>query len=291
MEDMSEATLAPQPAPGNAIQTIDLDAYCARVGYTGPRVPTLDTLRALHGLHPAAIPFEAIDVLLGRGVDLSAAAVDAKLIAAGRGGYCFEQNSLFMRALVAMGFAVDGLSARVRWMRAPDAPPMPRTHMALRVIVDGEPWLADVGFGGCVPTAPLRLSIDAPQPTGHETFRVRPEGGSLVVEAERGGDWLALYEILSEPQLSIDYELANWFTATHPNSPFRRNLMVTRVTPPARYALLDNRYTVRKPSGETEQRQLDAAQLEKALAEIFGLPVAPDWRPVIERAAVAELAS
>ncbi len=282
---MSEVTLAPRAAPADAIAPIDLDAYCARIGYTGPRVSTIETLRALHERHPAAIPFEAIDVLLGRGADLRAATIDAKLIGGRRGGYCFEQNNLFMRALVAMGFSVEGLTARVRWMRPADAPPMPRTHMALRVTVAGEPWLADVGFGGCVPTAPLRLTTEAPQSTSHETFRVRPEGNSLVVEAERGGGWLSLYEVLPEPQLAIDYELANWFTATHPDSPFRRNLMVTRVTPQARYALLDNRYTVRKPSGETEQHQLDAAQLEKALAEIFGLPVEAAWRPLIEKVA------
>jgi N-hydroxyarylamine O-acetyltransferase len=284
---MSEATLASQPARTDAVPSINLDAYCSRIGYQGPREPTLATLRALHGLHPAAIPFEAVDVLLGRGIDLSPAAIDAKLIGARRGGYCFEQNGLFMRALSTIGFAVEGLAARVRWMRPKDSPPVPRTHMALRVTIDGEPWLADVGFGGCVPSAPLRLNTEAPQPTDHETFRVRPEGSSLVVEAERGGDWLALYELLPEPQLAIDYELANWFTATHPNSPFRRNLMVTRVTADARYALLDNRFTVRKPSGETEQRTLDADALERALAEIFTLPISPDWCPVIERAAAA----
>jgi N-hydroxyarylamine O-acetyltransferase len=284
---MSEATLASQPARTDAVPSINLDAYCARIGYQGPREPTLATLHALHELHPAAIPFEAIDVLLGRGVDLSPASIDAKLIGARRGGYCFEQNGLFMRALAAMGFAVEGLAARVRWMRPAGSPPMPRTHMALRVTIAGEPWLADVGFGGCVPNAPLRLNAEAPQPTGHESFRVRPEGGSLVIEAERSGDWLALYELLPEPQLPIDYELANWFTATHPNSPFRRNLMVTRVTPEARYALLDNRFTVRQPSGETEQRTLDADALERVLAEIFTLPVSPDWRPVIESAAAS----
>lgn len=286
---MSEATLAPQPAPAmtNAAPSIDLDAYCARIGYDGPRTPTLATLRALQELHPAAIPFEAIDVLLGRGVDLSPAAIDAKLIGAGRGGYCFEQNGLLMRALTAMGFAVEGLTARVRWMRPADAPPMPRTHMALRVTIDGALWLADVGFGGCVPTAPLRLDTEKPQPSSHETFRVVPNGHSWVVEAERGGNWLALYEVLPDPQIAIDFEVANWFTATHPNSPFRRNLMVTRVTPAARFALLDNRLTVRKAGGETEQRQLDAAELENVLAETFGLPVSPDWRPVIERAVTA----
>jgi N-hydroxyarylamine O-acetyltransferase len=278
-----------RPAPKQTEEglSVDLDAYCARIGYSGPRAPTLETLRALQALHPAAITFEAIDVLLDRGVDLSPAAIDAKLIGARRGGYCFEQNSLFMRALMAMGFAVEGLSARVRWMRPADAPPMPRTHMALRVTIDDEPWLADVGFGGCVPSAPLRLNIESPQPTGHEQFRVRPEGQSLVIEAERGGDWLAVYQLYPDPQLAIDYELANWYTATHPDSPFRRNLMVSRVTPEARYGLLDNRLTVRRADGAVEQRQLDAAQLEEALRDVFGLPVAPDWRPVIERAAAA----
>ena len=108
-------TLAPRAAPAKAVASIDLDAYCARIGYTGPREATLDTLRALHELHPAAIPFEAVDVLLGRGVDLAPEAIDAKMIVAGRGGYCFEQNSLLMRALTTIGFSVEGLSARVRW--------------------------------------------------------------------------------------------------------------------------------------------------------------------------------
>ncbi len=198
---MSEATLVPPPAPTGAALPIDLDAYCARVGYAGPREPTLDTLRALQALHAATIPFEAIDVQLDRGVDLSPAAVDAKLIGNRRGGYCFEQNNLFMRALVALGFSVDGLMGRVRWMRPADAPPLPRTHMALRVTVDGEPWLADVGFGSCMPTAPLRLAVDEPQSTAHEAFRIRPVGHAQIIEAQRAGEWLALYELFPEPQL------------------------------------------------------------------------------------------
>ena len=266
---------------------VDLDAYCDRIGYRGPRTPTIETLRALHELHPASIVFEAIDVLLGRGVDLSPAAVDAKMIGSRRGGYCFEQNGLFKRVLTAIGFEVESLVARVRWMAPAGAPPRPRTHMALRVTVDGEPWLADVGFGGCVPTAPLRMDTVAPQPTRHETFRVIPFGASHLVQARLDGAWIPLYELSREPQLDADYELANWFTATHPTSHFRRNLTVARATPLARYALLDGRLTVRTPDGRTERRILDADQIERALSDTFGLPVEPDWRPVIERAAAA----
>ena len=153
---------------------IDLDRYFARIGYDGPARTDLATLRAIQELHPAAIPFEAIDVLLGRGIDLAPGAVDAKLIAGGRGGYCFEQNGLLRRVLTALGYRVEPLMARVLWNRPAGAPAQPRTHMVLRVELDGVPWLADVGFGSVVPTAPLRLDTEAPQQNPHDTFRVVP---------------------------------------------------------------------------------------------------------------------
>ena len=144
-----------------ASASVDLDAYFARIAYDGPREPTLAVLRALHQKHPDAIPFENLDVLLGKPISLDPAAVDAKLIGAGRGGYCYEQNSLFKRVLTALGFEVTGLIARVQWMVPADAPARPRSHMVLGVKLPGdegnETWLADVGFGGCVLTGPLRL--------------------------------------------------------------------------------------------------------------------------------------
>ena len=86
--------------------------------------------------------------------------------------------------------------------------------------------------------------------------------------------------------LDADYELANWYTATHPESHFRHRLIVTRTTPDARHVLAGAQLTVRSPDGATERRVLDADQIERELAERFGLPVEPDWRPVIERAAL-----
>jgi N-hydroxyarylamine O-acetyltransferase len=262
-----------------------LDAYCARIGYTGPRTATLDTLRALQQLHPASIPFEAIDVLLDRPVSLAPEAVDAKLIHGGRGGYCFEQNSLFQRALNALGFQVEPLIAQVRWMGGPEVLQRPRTHMVLRVTVDGQPWLCDVGFGGSVLTAPVRFDLDTPQATPHERFRLTPVGNEHLLEVLLGDDWMPVYMISPAPCRDGDYAMANYYTSTYPQSHFRHDLIVARTTPEARHALSRNRLTIRRADGGSERHYLSADELELALADVFLLPVTADWRPVIERAA------
>lgn len=267
---------------------VDLDAYFARIGYAGPRAPTLAVLEALHALHPAAIAFEAIDCLLDRDVSLAPADIDAKLIGRGRGGYCFEQNCLFFRALDALGFAVTPLAARVRWGMA-EGPPRPRTHRVTRIELDGQSWLADVGFGGCVLTAPLRLAPMEEQVTRHDTYRLVPFGAGpgqgVTLEVRRDGEWLPAWDLPLDPCVEADFEMANWWTSKHPSSHFRHNLLAARTTDAARYALLFNRLTVRWPDGRVSRTTLDAGGIESALSEVFGLPVEPSWRAVIERAA------
>ena len=263
---------------------MDLDAYCARIGYAGARESDLETLRALARLHVAAIPFEAIDVLLGRGVDLDPQAVDAKLIGARRGGYCFEQNSLFKRALTATGFTVSALLARPRWNRPLDEP-RAQTHMALTVRLEGVDWLVDVGFGVCMLTAPVRWASRQVENTDYEPVRLSPVGDEVRLEVLIGDEWRAVCDIDPRPRLDVDFIAPNWFTSTHPDSPFRQGLIVSRTTPDARYTLLGNRLTIRRPGGAALQRLLSADALEHSLASDFGLTVEPSWRPLLERVA------
>ena len=266
-----------------------LPRYLARIGYAGPVAPTLEVLAALQAAHIAAIPFEAIDALTGAGIDIGAPAVDAKLIGQRRGGYCFEQNSLFLRALLAIGFDAEGLLGRVRWMLPDDAPPTPRTHMVVRVRLGGRPWLADVGFGAAVPPQPLAMDSEEPQPTRHESYRVVRHGDAWQVAASIEGEWRTLYRLDHVAPPAIDYELGNWYTSAHPDSHFRHQLIAARTTAEARYGLRDNRLTVRLIDGRIDRRYLSADEIERALAEIFLLPVRPHWRSVIERAATAEI--
>ncbi len=267
-----------------------LPRYLARIGYTGPVAPTLEVLAALQAAHIAAIPFEAIDALTGAGIDIGADAIDAKLIGQRRGGYCFEQNALFLRVLLAIGFDAEGLLGRVRWMLPDDAPPTPRTHMVVRVKLDGRPWLVDVGFGAAVPPAPLAMDSEEPQPTQHESYRVVRHGDVWQVAALIEGEWRTLYRLDHVSPPVIDYEIGNWYTSAHPDSHFRHQLIAARTTADARYGLRDNRLTTRLVDGRIDRRYLTADEIERALAEIFLLPVRPHWRPAIERAATAEIA-
>src|SRR5690606_11765990 len=137
-----------------AMTAFDLNAYFKRIRYSGSRTPNLATLKAIHALHPAAIPFENLNPLLGIPVLLDSPSLKSKLIDAQRGGYCFEHNLLLKEALESLGFPATSLAARVIWNRSDDAITS-RSHMLLLVEVEGEQYLADVGFGGQTLTAPL----------------------------------------------------------------------------------------------------------------------------------------
>ncbi len=265
--------------------------YLTRIALDTAPAPTLDGLAALQAAHIAAIPFEALDALTGAGVDIGAEAVAAKLIDRRRGGYCFEQNGLFLRILQALGFDAEGLIGRVRWMLPADAPATARTHMVVRVRLDGRPWLADVGFGSAVPPQPLAMDRPgAAQPTRHESYRVTAHQGGHRVEAEIAGEWRTLYDLEDAAAPAIDYEVGNWYTAQHPDSHFRHQLVAARTTADARHGLRDNRLTIRRADGSIDQRYLSADGIEAALRDIFLLTPEPGWRRAIERAATAEIA-
>ncbi len=266
---------------------VDLDAYFERIGYAGPREPTLATLRELQLRHPAAIAFESLDALRGGPVALDIRGLQRKLVASRRGGYCFEQNLLFAEVLAGLGFTTTALAARVLWQRPADAPAGARTHMLLAVAVDGDDYLCDVGFGGLTPTAPLALVADREQPTPHETFRLRASGAEQVLEARLGAEWRALYRFDRQPQLTIDIGMMNFYVSTHPDSPFRTNLLAARPLPGRRLGLRNRRFTVQHADGRREERVLaNAAEITELLEREFDVAVPDDPRLA---AALAEL--
>ena len=265
--------------------SIDLDAYFRRIGYSGPRDPTLATLRSLHGLHPRAIPFENLDTLIDVVPALDIEALQAKLVAGGRGGYCFEQNGLFLGVLQSLGFEAQGLTARVQWMLPPERVGG-RTHMLIRVVLPEGVFLADVGFGGVVLTAPLRFVAGPEQDTGHGVLRLVDVGeGEQQLQFRASDGFQPKYQLSQLPQTAADYRLANWFVATHRSSIFRNNLIVARVAEDHRLGLLNGELAIRWKDGRVEKRSLDLDGACSALIDEFGLPAAAvdAARPAIAR--------
>jgi N-hydroxyarylamine O-acetyltransferase len=242
----------------DAPHTIDLDAYFKRIGYTGPRTATLQTLRTLHALHPAAIAFENLDPLRSVRIRLDPASVEKKLVGAGRGGYCFEQNGLFGLVLGALGFKVMGLAARVYVRTEPGK--IRRSHMLLKVDLSEGTYIADVGFGAWALSGPLHLHGEGDQETPHGLARVTPVGEHFDVQTVVDGVWTTLYRFMLEEQFLADYEVANWYCSTHPDSRFLTELMVARLPAGRRLGMLNNRLSIHHPDGRTERRELKSAE-------------------------------
>ena len=262
----------------------DLDEYFRRIGYEGSRIPTLETLSALHARHTEAIAFENLNAMMGQPVLLDLPSVTQKLVRSGRGGWCFEQNLLFGTALRALGFKVTDLGARVLWGVEEEAITR-RSHMVLRVDLDGEPFIADVGFGGQTLTGPIRLQADVEQATPHEPFRFVRVDENFKLQSLVGGAWKSLYRFDLQPQLAVDYDVINYYLFTNPTSHFRLMLRVARALPGLRHALLDNQFSTHYVNGVTQKRMLTSvAEVRDALTDVFGLTLPPG--PDLDRAIV-----
>jgi N-hydroxyarylamine O-acetyltransferase len=252
---------------------LELDRYFERIGFTGKAAPDLATLTAIQAAHVSAIPFEGINPLLRRPVDLDLLSLQRKLIDSRRGGYCYEQNGILRAALENIGFKVTGLGGRVRWNAPPDSPLGPKTHMLLKVDLSEGPYLADVGFGACLLDAPLRLAVDVEQTTAMGSYRITETDGRLWLAAKRAGGWRTMYVFDLIPQLQSDYELGNWYTSTNPAVPFPTTLVLERVTGGRRFKLVNRHLIVEARDGEqVSTRMLESAgELRQVLGETFNV--------------------
>jgi len=254
---------------------VDIEAYFKRIDFRARRAADLATLQALHRLHPIAIPFENLSVLLREPVPLDIAALQDKLVARRRGGYCFEHNTLFGEVLRAIGFEVVEFAARVVWGRPSGAPPGARSHMVLRVRVDAEDFICDVGFGGLTLTGPLKLELDTEQETPHERFTLKRRDDEFELAARVQGEWRPLYRFDLQEQQPIDFDVLNHFVATHPSSPFLTTLRAARRTADGRYALTDNELSMYRGTAKEERKLRAGRDLERVLEESFGIALAP----------------
>jgi len=250
------------------VATFSLDAYLERIGWTGRVEPTLDTLTALTRAHISRIPFENLDVLLGRGVRIDLDSIHAKLVVARRGGFCFEHGTLCHAVLERIGFRVKTHAARVLTVLPKSE--AARTHMILTVDVGGRVFLIDPGFGGHGALVPVPLVAGQDVRDGLDRHRVVRDDGEWVLEAEIGGRMTPLWTSSLEPLQTIDFLMANHFVCSFPDSPFVNRLMLRALTAGGRTSVMNRDVTVLR-DGQSKHYQLaDRAALRALLVEQFG---------------------
>ena len=247
---------------------IDVAAYSARIGVSGPLPPTLPTLRRLHHAHLLAVPFENLDIHWGRPILLEEQRLFDKIVTGRRGGFCYEQNGLFAAVLRTLGFHVDLLEARVAartWEQG-----RPWDHLVLLVTLE-ERWLVDVGFGECF-REPLLLDEPGAQERPEGVWRVQHDGCEGVFSSRTAaGDWQLEHRFRLKPRRLQDFTPGCEYHQRSPDSHFTQQRVCSLATPAGRVTLGDRRLIVTE-NGERQERDLaDEAGFQRLLQERFDI--------------------
>lgn len=223
------------PEIAKYLNRIELDDYS----------PNLENLRKLQHQHMECIPFENLDIVVGRAISLNHDHLFEKIITHKRGGYCFELNTLYAELLKSLGFLPRAILGRV-WLSNPKKTP-PRNHLAYILDLNGKTYITDVGFGGLVASIPLDINISSPVSDKDGKVRVTPfrEGEYMIQRLTEKG-WTNLYSFETVEISEEDIRISNWYMSTNINSHFFYHRFVGKNTKAGRIALFNNKISIRK---------------------------------------------
>lgn len=260
-----------------------LSAYLQKIGYKGSAKADIQTLNDIVYLHTLRIPFENLTPYTFNQVSLGPDALAQKLVTEERGGFCFEQNSLLSRVLREIGFSVTEIGGRVVYNQPDDTIITHRSHMILKVDLEGQAYLTDVGFGGLTLTSPIKLELDIEQPTHHELFRIKTIGNDLKLQGLVNGEWKTTYRFNLEEQYPADYKIVCYFLCTHPTSHFTNNLILAKPTQDGRMALNNTKFSFYHLDGSIEKRELTSVEeIKEVITQKFGVEI-PNFPNLDER--------
>ncbi len=254
--------------------------YLRRIGYSGSLAPSIETLRGVHRAHLMAIPYENLDIHLGRRLELEPARMFAKIVYQRRGGWCYEMNGLLAWALRELGFNVRFLAGAVnRHLLGDEAL---KNHLLIRVDLD-QPYLADVGFGdGFLEPLPLQpgtyrqkfLEFRLTQEGEWWTLHNHPQGGATG------------FDFTLEPRELGDFAARCHEQQTSPSSGFVQTTICQRFTEDGIVTLRGAVQRTITESGALERIIETEAGYAECLAREFGLELGglgSLWNRVWER--------
>ena len=248
---------------------MQISDYLNRIGLSAAPTPTREALQNLQDHHMRHVPFENLDVLLGRPLNLLPDALFNKIVTRRRGGYCFELNSLYAYLLAEIGFDPVPMMARV-WLREPSDTP-PRTHLVNRVKIDGEDWISDVGFGGRAARVPLKIADGYEVDDGDGPSRIIEDAVfGYRVQRFQEKKWSDQYTVETAPAHMSDILAGNHWTENHPSSHFRHGIGVGLFTPEGRTSFYGGILTHRGREVKTQSVN-GIADVTELLEQRFGL--------------------
>jgi N-hydroxyarylamine O-acetyltransferase len=250
-------------------RALDIERYFERITYHGSHEPILPTLQALHEAHLLAVPFENLDISLGRAIVLDEAGMWTKIVEHHRGGFCYELNGLFALLLRALGFQVDLLSASVTRSTGGFGPDF--DHLTLLVHLEQD-WLADVGFGESF-RQPLLMQADLTQRQSGSSYRLECEDGSWIYQ-EWDDAWNPAYRFSLKPHALRDFASMCHYHQTSSESHFTQQRVCSLATPSGRITLSDQRL-ITTSDGKRTERVLTDQEYWTILAKQFGIVVSP----------------
>ena len=261
---------------------LDLAAYFDRIQWGGSARPTYETLAGVLRAHMSSIPFENLDVLLGRPIRLDLDSLQQKLVRARRGGYCFEHGTLFGAVLEAMGFRPVRHTARVVMITPRTA--APRTHMFLTVTVAEGTFVVDPGFGSLAPRLPVPLQEGAEARIGLETHWMARDGSHWMLRNRTADKETDCWISTLEEDNPVDFEMGSHYVATHPSSPFVNRMMMRALTADGRVTVTNRDVTIHCADTAEAMQLADRSALRTLLISYFGFDL-----PEVEQMRVSSI--
>jgi len=255
-----------------SIGQMDTASYLKRIGYRGSLRPGIDVLRRLHRRHLLTVPFENLDIHLGRPIILDQALFFKKIVSNRRGGYCYELNGCFAWLLKNLGFQVLMLSASVAGKNNRFSPDF--DHMLLLVHLK-EPWIADVGFGDLF-TEPKQLNNPNPQKDNGQLYKIKNESRRRVLTRwnDDTSQWEPQYRFSLQPRKLTDFAARNRYQQTSPKSHFTQGRVISKLTRGGRISLSDRKLIVTAGKKRIEHSVKGKREFDQLLAKYFRLKVA-----------------
>jgi N-hydroxyarylamine O-acetyltransferase len=253
---------------------MDVQAYLRRIDYQGSLTPDIDLLRSLHRAHLFTVPFENLDIHLGREIVCDESRILHKIVNEKRGGFCYELNGAFAALLRTLGFRVTLLSCRVARQDGSYGPEF--DHLTLRVDLE-EPWLADVGFGECF-LEPLRLGSRLEHEQSGRVYRLTsrmtsPASNDAVfgLEVMAEGRWKKVYAFTLQPHDLSDFAGMCHYHQTSPESYFTRQRICSLAAPEGRLTLSDNKLIETREGSRQETLLSGDREWRSKLCDLFGV--------------------